>query len=177
MCGRYVLDDGSKIDIIKLLKLIEKKIDLTEIATGTVLPSNNTVVLNENFKPVILKWGIRKWDNKGILINARSESLHQSVFFNSMKLRKCLIIASGFYEFKDHKPYYFNCDKPLFLAGVYNDKREFVILTKDAGAVVAEIHDRSPIAMDKDNGLNYLDGLELSEIATLDSKLNVKSEG
>jgi len=174
MCGRYVLDDGSKIDIIKLLKLIENKIDTSNLSLNEIYPSNTTIILNEKFEPIISKWGYKKWDNKGILINARSETLEKSVFFNSKKNKKCLIIASGFYEFKDSVPYYFFYDKPLFLAGIYNEYNEFVILTKNASNNIAKVHHRSPIIMDKENALIYLSNYTYDDNITIDKKINMK---
>jgi putative SOS response-associated peptidase YedK len=174
MCGKYVLDDGSQIDIIKLLKLIESKVDISKLSLNEIYPSNTTIILNENFEPMISKWGYKKWDNKGILINARSETLLESVFFNSKNNKKCLIVASGFYEFKEKRPYYFYSSSPIFMAGIYNENNEFVILTKEAKNNVLKIHHRSPIVMDKNNAVKYLKNFNYTNNITMDEEIYMK---
>lgn len=116
-----------------------------------------------------LKWGlIPNWAKDDSLaakmINARAETLTEKPSFkNAFKSRRCIIPASGFYEWqktKDGKqPFYFYLkEKAVFgFAGLYEnwlDKQtgELVetctIITTEANAVLSPIHERMPVIID-----------------------------
>jgi putative SOS response-associated peptidase YedK len=94
------------------------------------------------------------------LINARCETAHEKPSFkNSLKRRRCLIPADGFYEWdkKTKLPTYFQrTGGSLFaFAGLFDEwispdgspLRSFAILTIAPNALVEKIHDRMPVIL------------------------------
>ena len=69
--------------------------------------------------------------------------------------RRCLLPASGFYEWSSSKQKYLfhrSDDKPLFLGGFYkrlSDKNPCIILTKEATPPVKDFHDRIPVLVNE----------------------------
>ncbi|MDX2108852.1 MAG: SOS response-associated peptidase [Verrucomicrobiota bacterium] len=93
-------------------------------------------------------------------INARSETAAEKpAFRTALRQRRCLIPASGFYEWKrdgKHKqPHYFHLadDEPLALAGLWETwqaldgsvRHTTCILTTAAYGIMLPIHDRMPV--------------------------------
>ena len=91
-------------------------------------------------------------------INARAETLEERPSFSeSFRLRRCLIPADGFYEWKrtgrEKRPYYIQpiSHGPVMFAGIWdtwhNRKTTITscaIITTAANELVAELHDRMP---------------------------------
>lgn len=113
-----------------------------------------------------LHWGlVPAWARDpsigGRLFNARSETVAQKPSFrNAFRRRRCLIPATGFYEWKregSHKqPWFCHLDHRLFsFAGIWeiwqdgdgNELRSCALLTAAAEGVMAEIHDRMPVVI------------------------------
>lgn len=159
MCGRYYVDDETAQEIINIIKDIDKKLAMTlKEHTGDVRPSQSTLVIKKQKDALTadqMTWGFPRYDGKGLLINARSESaLEKRTFKDSMQLRRCIIPAKGFYEWNKKKEKYFyeRYDSPvLFMAGCYNrfqEQERFVILTTDANPSVSPVHDRMPLILE-----------------------------
>lgn len=108
----------------------------------------------------MLTWGlIPSWssDGKGF-INARAETLEEKPSFSeSFRLRRCLIPADGFFEWKrrgkEKRPYYIQSlhETPMMFAGIWDTWRgrgeaitSCAIITTTANELVAELHDRMP---------------------------------
>ena len=156
MCGRYEfkLDDNEKYSK-QILKRIEE-LNLHDFNTGEIFPSNNCLLFigkNDNKIDLsIKKWGIPL---KSLLINARIETLNEKTIYKNMK--KCIIPANGFYEWKDKKKYYIRKEDPfIYLAGLYDNNDNFVILTGESNKEMANIHHRSPVIFDYQEMLKYL---------------------
>lgn len=96
------------------------------------------------------------------MINARSETAAEKpAFRDAFRRRRCLIPASGFYEWQRlgsgrKQPYYIYAAErsPLALAGLWetwNDPQgdrpltTFTVLTTAANATVSRLHDRMPV--------------------------------
>lgn len=79
-----------------------------------------------------------------------------------MLSKKCLIPCNGFYEWvkvgkQKQKILIQREDAPLFyLAGIYNEHKEFVIVTGESVRQMKDIHDRTPILMLEDQIPLYL---------------------
>lgn len=115
----------------------------------------------------LLRWGLvpswAKDDSIGNkLINARAETVAEKASFRSAyKARRCLIPASGFYEWKTEKgakqPYliYPATQKLFGFAGLWErwttpagDPLEtFTIITTAANAAMKPLHDRMPVIL------------------------------
>lgn len=123
-------------------------------------------------KPVrdlsLMKWGlVPSWSKDSSaaasMINARSETAHKKpAFRDALKLRRCLIPADGFYEWKQtassKQPYCFEVsDGELFaFAGLWegwkdsngNWLKTCSILTTTPNALTSAVHDRMPVILD-----------------------------
>ncbi len=100
-------------------------------------------------------WGFPGIQNKGLLINARAESaLQKKTYRDSILTRRCVIPASGFYEWNPSKEK-FSFERRdggvIFMAGCYNwfgEEERFVILTTAANASAAYVHERMPVVVE-----------------------------
>ena len=118
------------------------------------------------------------------MINARAETIMEKPSYkNAFQRRRCLILADGFYEWKKSKgkgpsqPYYFHLKsgEPFAFAGIWErwlppDGSELLsgsIITCAANEVVAPVHDRMPVILDKNSMWSWLEdnsGAELSKM-------------
>ena len=113
-------------------------------------------------------WGFPDIQGKGLIINARCETvLEKKLFSESVRNRRCLIPASGFYEWSQQKDPYFFTRKGaenrrsglLLMAGFYrkwDGQDRFVILTTQANESIKEIHPRMPLILTAEEGRKWL---------------------
>lgn len=96
MCSRYYYEEKITKEIEKISICIDEKWKLTE---GEIRPSEDALVmLGRNGKVVCRKmhWGFPQHDSKGLLINARCESIEEKKTFKEIvQRRRCVIPASG----------------------------------------------------------------------------------
>ena len=161
MCGRYQLADDQDIEEVeRIIEQVEKNIynDLPierTFKTGEIFPSNIVPVYNKNSLS-LMTWGFPKWNGKGLIINARSETAAQKTMFGkALRERRCVIPSTGFFEWsrasgKVKDKYLFNLpeSRMLYMAGVSSNEN-FVILTRAANEYMS-IHDRMPVILRKD---------------------------
>jgi putative SOS response-associated peptidase YedK len=116
----------------------------------------------------LVRWGLIPSWVKEIkpskpLINARAETvLEKASFRNAMKRRRCLIPASGFYEWKGDIPgkkqaYHIHRPDhgPFAFAGLWehwqgpdgSELETAAIITTDANRAIADIHNRMPVVI------------------------------
>ncbi|HIW84794.1 MAG TPA: SOS response-associated peptidase [Candidatus Dorea gallistercoris] len=156
MCGRYYVDDETAKEIVKIVRNLDWREKPGPV--GDIRPSQRAGVIRgqeEHLTVSQMNWGFPRFDDKGILINARAESaLQRRTFRDSVRHRRCVIPAKGFYEWdkKKEKFAYEDQDSPvLFMAGCYNRFRDqdcFVILTTQANPSVLPVHDRMPLVLE-----------------------------
>jgi len=106
------------------------------------------------------------------MINARSETAHTlPAFREAMRLRRCLVPADAFYEWKKNgaskQPYCFEVNEgALFaFAGIWdrwkdaggNWLKTCSILTTTPNAVTSPVHDRMPVILEPDSYDLWLD--------------------
>lgn len=162
MCGRYNFktSDSRKG---KQLKERARKLNLT-YKEGEIFPSDNVLCIipaESKVDLTTMKWGIQ---NRSFQINARVESLNDKPSYAEIKNKRCAVICNGFYEWdKEKKKYYIHTDEEfIYLACIFNDANELLILTKASSGEFEKIHHRTPIIMDQDEMLRYIhsqDGL------------------
>jgi len=121
------------------------------------------------------KWGFTRWDGKGVIINARAETITQkNTFSKHVDEGRCVVPAGKFFEWEKletgkRKHYAKDAHgNMLFMAGLYRDVvnpelssdtvREFVIITKQATGDMAKIHDRVPVILRIDQLDDWLSG-------------------
>jgi len=115
-----------------------------------------------------MRWGFRHPTRGMLVFNTRSETAAEKpLFCTSISDRRCLIPASGYYEWQnaDGKKTKFSFSsgnhEPLYLAGLYlrssHDKLPFfTILTRDATAELKDIHARMPVILPQDRMMDWL---------------------
>jgi putative SOS response-associated peptidase YedK len=164
MCGRFNLI-ATPEQVIEAFQLK----DPPDYETSYNIPPGQTILgiiqlEDASYKAVNLQWGlIPSWakDSKigNRLINARAETLHEKPAFRAAyKQRRCLIPATGFYEWQKtahgKRPFnIFRQDRQLFaFAGLWehwrqNDETIYscTIITRAANPLLQPIHDRMPV--------------------------------
>lgn len=159
MCGRYrIADDASSEQMQAILDALNRK--GIAFKTGEIYPGDAVPVIANSRtlkpSPFVMRWGYASADGRRI-INARSETAAQkSLFADGMRLRRCLVPASSYYEWmrrSREKTKYEISDAlspMLYMAGVYRLTQagaEFSILTRQPDPSVAFLHDRMPVIL------------------------------
>lgn len=166
MCGRFSILNN-KSSLVKHFALADSE----EFNNSyNVTPSDKIPVIrlnNGGRQLANCQWGfIPHWakDDKFKPINARAETLMDKPFFRSaVRNNRCLVPASGFYEWKGQKgnkqPWYFRLkEAELFaFAGLWDHWEgpdikinSCTIITTNANAVMAPVHRRMPVILDPD---------------------------
>ena len=165
MCGRYVINNP----VTKTSKLVKSAIQVEDIENYNAHPYQKLPVIKKYKNGNTLenlKWGlIPSWaKNKDFkaLINARLETIDEKISFKRLiKLKRCLAVADGFYEWKRNDkekiPHYFlrKDKKTIFFAGIYEND-EFCLITEEAKENIKEIHHRQPVIIDEMDINRYL---------------------
>lgn len=159
MCGRYNFTVEQSEEVIEILEKLNAKLYGKEVRTGEVFPTNLAPILideHREVEPVASIWGFPKFDQKGVIINARAETaFEKKTFRDSLVNRRCIIPSTGFYEWdKEKKKYLFNLEgtNTLYMAGLYafyKDEMRYVILTTEANESIKDIHTRMPLVIPK----------------------------
>lgn len=173
MCGRFYVDDETAQEIEQIARQIDARLmnnrqvtTITPSSTHDVYPSQNSSVLLKKEDHLVLdnlKWGFPRYQQKGCVINARSETICNSrMFKSSVESRRCVIPARGFYEWdKDKIQYQFEQKEHgiLLLAGIYNIFENvtcYVIITTACNESMKDIHDRIPLILNRDEISKWL---------------------
>ena len=182
MCGRYALVKSAG-ELIEEFEITTNRIPAALPADWNIAPTREIYVIrdfrdigddaSENRRELAtLSWGmIAPWSkdrseavrSQSQAINARSESVHEKPTFRSaFKSRRCLIPASGYYEwatelgkYESKQPFYIQSEtegKTLAFAGIYDrwvDPSGEIfesasIITRPAVDFLAKIHNRMP---------------------------------
>ena len=170
MCGRYRLS--------RRKQLVEEYFDAVGdeedwIPRYNIAPTQPVPVIRQH--PTAprrdlsaMGWGlIPSWSKEAAsaaaMINARSETAaHLPAFRDAFRSRRCLVPADGFYEWQRRggarQPFCFevNGGELFAFAGLWEGWREprgkwirtCTILTTQANAVTAAVHDRMPVILD-----------------------------
>ena len=104
----------------------------------------------------LLQWGFPGFDKGKLLINARAENVKdRPTFADSYAERRCVLPAAGFYEWdkkKEKVTFTVPENRILYLAGIYRpygEEKRFVVLTREANASMAPVHDRMPLILSR----------------------------
>lgn len=152
MCGKYhVSTEDENLSFREAIHQLMLEHPELVIQLGDVLPSQIApVYTREGLAP--MRFGHKAAFLKRLLINARSETAHESPMFAPLlRASRVLVPALGFYEWSPRKkPYLFGRERglPLQMAGLAfpgQPVQEFVILTRDAVGAPAEVHPRMPV--------------------------------
>src|SRR5215471_6540609 len=175
MCGRYTLSTP--------LEALAERFHV-ELARESLTPTYNAApsqalpaIFNSNPHEITLSaWGfIPEWadgrpDVKPI-INARAETVAtKPTFRQAFRTKRCLVLADGFYEWqragKRRVPYRIalTSGEPFAFAGIWSTVHDaagqpyttFAILTTEANALVAQVHNRMPVMLPARNEADWL---------------------
>jgi putative SOS response-associated peptidase YedK len=126
----------------------------------------------------LVRWGlvpawVKEPQNLSLLFNARSESaLKKASFRSALRYRRCLVPASGFYEWRrgpgrEKQPFWIRPRQGglVAFAGIWEtwsdrDGGEIdtaCIMTTDANAEIAPIHERMPVVIEPADFDRWLD--------------------
>lgn len=172
MCGRYT-DLLTWAQIVDLYEITSGEIAPNDFRTSyNVAPTQRAPVVRLGAKgreSALLRWGlIPAWaKDKSVgykLINARAEGIATKPSFRSaLKSKRCLVIASGFYEWKklatSKQPYWigFTDRRSFAFAGLWErwtDRASgehietYTIITTEPNGLCAPIHNRMPVILD-----------------------------
>lgn len=165
MCGRYYIDAEDLSEQLRdIIRQVHERVQDTQehaqMKLGEIYPTNLApVIRGEAREAVLMRWGYAGFKSR--VINARSETaLEKPMFRPSMMERRCLIPASGYYEWRRINGRK-GADKyaltrpggTLFMAGLWREERGsgqpvFVILTRQAAPGVAFLHERMPVLLE-----------------------------
>jgi len=172
MCGRFALafvkGFYSRFEVIDQQAGIEQRFN---IAPSQTIP---TIVRQSPNQVVMMRWGLVPFWAKdprigNKLINARAEGIADKPAFRaSVKRKRCLVPATGFYEWKKMDggkvPHYVHMRDDSFFAfaGLYDHWHapdgsgliSFTIVTTSPNAMMKKIHNRMPVILrQEDEGL------------------------
>lgn len=186
MCGRFT--------ITFTVQDVEREFEIDEVMADwnpnyNVAPTQQIpIIMNEEGKHIvdICRWGfIPHWakDEKigYSMINARAETVFEKASFRQAIVKnRCLILASGFYEWKrvekKKKPYYITVKgrKVISFAGIWSywtsadgkTVRSCSIMTTTANELMSKLHDRMPIILPKESQEKWLEeGLTQAQVS------------
>ena len=170
MCSRYFLDaDGNVIAYtfrVALQGPVNKRFNIAPTQAAPIVRAD----AGGGRELAMMRWGLVPGWAKDLkvgtrMINARAEGVDSKpAFREAFKARRCIVPASGFYEWQGEpgrkQPYAITVPgQRLFaLAGLWESWRPangapvetFTIVTTDANAQVARIHDRMPVILPMD---------------------------
>ena len=177
MCGRF----GFHADWQKTSHFLwnqfqvefkEEKLPLPQFNIAPTHPLLTLIHDGKKFRIGTSQWGFPLSEQTSqVVINARSESVFEKPMFRqAMKTRRCLILGTGFYEWKrDEKPskvFWFHHESHAFIlfAGLYHvikddqgQQKVFTsMLTTGANAIMQPIHDRIPVMLNPDQYLHWV---------------------
>jgi putative SOS response-associated peptidase YedK len=172
MCGRFTLtvDPNHLQEAFPWAKIPDDMIPRYNIA-----PSQPVAVIPNTGENVVTmyKWGlIPSWSKDPSIgdrmINARAETLAEKPSFrNAFRRRRCLILADGFYEWRQipgstgKQPVYLHLkdNNPFAFAGLWeiwaspdgSEVRSCTIITTSPNSLIEPIHNRMPAILSPDD--------------------------
>lgn len=187
MCGRFYTEDDDAQYRAVLALLYQRNPEEAALLlrkTGEIFPTDHVPVLLSQ-GPQIMQWGFSRFDGKGRVINARSETALEKPMFRAplladaapprvgenVRLGRCLIPAANYFEWETRegkkKKYRLRPEREgLFtFAGVYRSEAGaqtpvFVIFTAPAPEGISFIHDRMPVILPEERREDWLNSGE-----------------
>ena len=168
MCGRFTLvaDPNDLREAFPWLNIpgdIQPRYNIAPSQPVAVIPNDGKNTLDYFLWGLIPSWA-KDPQIGSRMINARAETLQEKPSFkNAFRRRRCLIPASGFYEWqalpgqKTKTPMYIRLreDRPFALAGLWENWNapdgsrilSCTIITTQPNALLQDIHNRMPVIL------------------------------
>ena len=166
MCGRFGLFDG--IDDLAWHFNVSPE-DLDGYAPRwNIAPTMPILTVGRDRVVIVVRWGIRGSRDGRPLFNARSETVHWlPAFRDAFRRGRCLIPASGFYEWRQQSSggkapvWAHRVDgKPIAFAGVIDDdgrsEPSAAIITTEPNSLLAPVHHRMPVVLEPEAWRQWL---------------------
>lgn len=178
MCGRYV----NNIPVPDVIYYFGVPKCFSPEKRFNIAPSQKVTIIRQQGQERVLaqiQWGlIPHWAKDPkigyAMINARAETVATKPSFrDAFRSRRCIVPASGFYEWKrgekTKQPYYITRvdGAPMAMAGIWErwaspEKPEeiietFAIITIEATGMVAQLHNRMPVVLEREEIGTWLD--------------------
>jgi putative SOS response-associated peptidase YedK len=170
MCGRFVRK-GEPKKLAQNLGVVAGEDNWTEsynVAPGSTIPIIRANPAGRHMVPAT--WGFIS-SGRAPLFNARGETIDSLPSFrDAFRVNRCLIPASGFYEWRpsDRQSFYFEManGQPLTFAGIWKQVGSLLqatVITTNPKADMGGIHDRMPVILSPDTWSNWLSSTPLSD--------------
>ena len=182
MCGRYTITRQAGL-IEEMEAVLDPEIERNEWwkPRFNVAPTQPApvVTLREGARTIeMMRWGLVPfWAAKSgakppLMINARIEGVEtKSMYRDALQRKRCLVPADGFFEWKKlgskkKQPMFIHPAEHRFFAfaGLWarakteaGELRSFTIITGPPNDLVAPIHDRMPVILDRSKWKAWLD--------------------
>ena len=193
MCGRYAQTADMR-ELMEQFSVTGTSPESSLPLNWNIAPTNPIYIVRANDQSgndaeakkalAVVSWGlIGPWltdfqearASQSRAINARSESIHEKpTFRNAFRATRCLIPATGYYEwatalgkYSPKQPFYISArdEKQLPIAGIWSSWRapngEVIetasIITQEAQGELATIHSRMPVMLPEDRWDSWLD--------------------
>lgn len=177
MCGRFTLTASPD----QLATLFELPQEPMVVPRYNIAPTQPVAVVRMNPQAAAREWALTYWGlvpswakdpSMGArMLNARSETVTEKPAFRAaFKRRRCLVPASGFYEWKKEgkgkQPYYITMPdgSPFAIAGLWeywagadgSALESCTLLTTSANGLMQPLHDRMPVIVQPEDYAQWL---------------------
>ena len=185
MCGRYALS-AEQDDILEAFAISTGYAGPILPADWNITPTREIYIVRDNIKAerelTTVSWGlIAPWAHdaqealrsQSQAINARIETVHEKpTFRNAFISRRCLIPATGYYEwatemgpYSPKQPFFIHGAGLIAFAGIWDRwrapdgsyKESAAIITRPSVGFLATVHSRMPTFLPADRWSSWLD--------------------
>lgn len=178
MCGRFAL----VTNVEKIRYQFGAVGNLPSLEPHFNIPPGQPIIMlyqaeNLQLTAALISWGLIPWYEREVklsrgLANARRETVAEKpAFKQAFKKRRGLVLMSGFYEWRREaslkQPFYFtrDDDQLLTIAAIWEERvtddgvllKTSALLTTDANALMAPVHDRMPVIIREEDQAGWLD--------------------
>jgi len=202
MCGRYALN-ASHDELMDAFEVSTDYAGPILPADWNITPTRDIYIVRENREAkrelTTVSWGlIAPWSenpqdalrSQSQAINARTETVHEKPTFRSAFVsRRCLIPASGYYEwatemgpYAPKQPFYIHGDGLIAFAGIWDRwrapdgsyKESAALITRPAVEFLATVHHRMPTFLPRDRWSAWLSP-QLNKVDEIRGLLNLSA--
>ena len=185
MCGRYALS-ASQDELMDAFEITTGYVGPVLPADWNITPTRDIYIVRDTREAqrelATVSWGlIAPWSedaqsalrSQSQAINARTETVHEKpTFRNAFTSRRCLIPASGYYEwatemgpYAPKQPFFIHGDGLIAFAGIWDRWRSpdgsyqesAAIITRPAVEFLATVHHRMPTFLPRERWDAWLD--------------------
>ena len=187
MCGAYALADEQCEEVQVIISALDARYPRSAWHFGEVRPSETAPVLVSDAGKIharLFQWGFE--GHSSLVINARAETAAEKpLFADSLAKRRCVIPATGFYEWDAKKGKHLFAQPGsslVYMAGIYDlfgGRPHYCILTTEANGSVRDVHPRMPLVLLREQVRPWLEqpGQTAELLGIVPPELESKTEG